>query len=728
MRLALLAMLLVGVLAGCNLEADVEEIGPGEASIPIPEQQGDLDHLKGKKPHNHPTGYVQPQLIQGNPSKPLASFPQSSVRVSALRGQALPEPKVELRLLLIAATEGENELITWRQILDRFGAAYDLLVATAEPDLVPARLIRADGTGRYQAIFLTTNNLSYDSGGGNYISAFSDGEWNVLWQYERDYTVRQVALYSFPDAFPEDYCTRLSAVTPVEDSLYPLSLTGNSYGLFAYLRTDVQIPLRFSYLYRATLEPTCAASNPTSAILRDASGAVLGVVSKSADGRERMAFYFSANPFFLYSPMLAPGILRWATRGLYLGEHQRFLNLDNDDFLNASSRRFADGTIDSTTGFRLSASDAVAASTMLSGFRQRWAGVVPANFTINLAYNGEGADLSAAYSCNSTVQSTDPLTSVARCLAPRFRWVNHSYSHLNMDKTLWAPYSVAKFEIEENLRVGRSMGFSVPARVLKPGELSGLGFFDPERTDPFISFGTPKDFGLEASNPEFLRAARDAGVRYVHSNFSVKSHKPPCHNCAIRHPLEPSLWLTPVRPNNIAYFVTDPAEEVSFYNYFYGPGGLFPFFSSNQNYNQIMDNEAEVALFDIISGSVYATYFHQTNMRQYAPGRSLMMDWLGAVMARYAQYYRAPVGNLGWNGSLSIGSYAEGRTLHQELLSGTRAVWNLTTGQVRLSASKTGRIFLSGATVGRNVALSGDRIGDISLAADQVLNFTVQPR
>ena len=87
-----------------------------------------------------------------------------------------------------------------------------------------------------------------------------------------------------------------------------------------------------------------------------------------------------------------------------------------------------------------------------------------------------------------------------------------------------------------NLTVAKKLGLTVNGNVLKTGEYSGLGVYNP---DPNNDIDPPTDFGLGASNTELLRAAKDLGVKYLHGNMSFTSHQPSCFNCSIVHPLEP---------------------------------------------------------------------------------------------------------------------------------------------------------------------------------------------
>ena len=137
---------------------------------------------------------------------PANVAPSDKAAVAAL---ALTPPKVALRALVVAVDATDWGVATWKPTLDRVGAAYDVLYTRTDP-LTAATLVRPDGVGRYNAILLTSSMLLYDAGGGSYVSGLDGTEWNMLWAYERDFGVRQAALYTSYGTWPEDYC--LSAV------------------------------------------------------------------------------------------------------------------------------------------------------------------------------------------------------------------------------------------------------------------------------------------------------------------------------------------------------------------------------------------------------------------------------------------------------------------------------------------------------------------------------------
>ena len=112
------------------------------------------------------------------------------------------------------------------------------------------------------------------------------------------------------------------------------------------------------------------------------------------------------------------------------------------------------------------------------------------------------------------------LTATTRCLRNNFRWINHTLTHPELNFT---DYATNVTEINQNLAIAAQLGLPVDRTVLKTGEYSGLGVYNP---DPNNDTDPPTDYGLGASNPELLRAAKDLGVQYLHGNMSFPSHQP----------------------------------------------------------------------------------------------------------------------------------------------------------------------------------------------------------
>ncbi|MEV6239639.1 hypothetical protein [Lentzea sp. NPDC051838] len=659
-------------------------------------------------------------LVRGDVARPKPPAPPKLRVVNGpLKPQVAPvaplaaTDRVALRPLVIALDQADFGLATWKAVLDRIGTPYDVLLARTE-QLTAARLQRPDGTGRHSAVLLTDNALLQPDGSGGYVSAFDAAEWQTLWNYERTYRVRQVSLYTSWGTFPEDYCLRPGLEGGVGGTGLQAGLTAAGRGQFDRLAAGATVPITFSYVYRSTLAPGCAAQ-PT----LTAGGYVLGVISTSADGRERAALTFSSNEFLPQTDMLGYGLVRWATRGVFVGELRHWINVDVDDWFNYTDHLYPDGHLETDPGFRLAGSDAASANAQQSSLRSGYPAA--AGFTLNLPYNGGDLTPSAPSQCSAT-GTPDALTSYSKCLAGSFRWVNHTVTHPEMNFT---DYATSRREIVDNLTIGRQAGLTVPTEVLKTPAYSGLGVYNPDPNAPDTE--PPTDFGLSASNPALLTAARDAGVRYLHGNMSFPSHRPACFNCGVRHPLQQELMVVPDWPTNIGYQVTTPAEETLLYNSLYGPNGRFPYHDHDLSYPELLSYESEVGLQHVMSGSVYSHTLHQGNLRQFSPGRSLTFDWLRAIVDRYSARFSVPLRNPTWP---ALASYVEARTSHFAEIRGADAVWDRSTNSVTRTGTSAGSLFLTGVThpTGTIDRYGADIITRLPVAVGATVTATAVPR
>jgi hypothetical protein len=633
--------------------------------------------------HKHPL--IRAEIARTKPpSAPRLPVPNAlaaespvaeNVKVKALT-------KVRLRVLVIASDAADFGLPTWKSILDKIGQPYDVMLARNQT-LTAGQLVNNDGTAKYNAILLTDSGLISRG-----TSAFDSTEWSVLWSYERANDVRQVALYSSYGTFPEDYCLRAGSEGPVTAPVQA-TLTTAGTQFFDYLKAGARIPIADSYLYRSRVAPGCGAQ-PLLTIGSD----VLGVTATTTDGRERAALTFSSNEYQVHTDLLGYGLLRWATRGVFVGEQRHWLNVDVDDWFNYTAHLYPDGRLETDPGFRLSGPEVSATHAQQNSIRDRYP--LADEFKLHIPYNGGLLYPNAPSRC-SAMNTPDPLTSFSRCESNNFRWVNHTLTHPTMDTT---PYAQNLAEIRDNWTVARNAGFVVPTEVLKTPAYSGLGVFSATPTDPLT------DHGLTASNPALLQAARDLGVKYLHGNMSFAGHQPPCFNCAIAHPLQPQISVVPDWPVNIGYQVTTPAEEAYLYNSLYGPGGEFPTHPRDLTYDELLALEAEVGLAHVLGGSVYSHTFHQGNAHHYAPGKSLLFDWIEEVVSQYSAFYRVPLKSPDW---VTLADYTKARAAHfTETRTGPDPVWDKLTNLVTVNADTTGSLFITGAGL---VTVPSERYG-----------------
>jgi hypothetical protein len=678
--------------------AGLPPIAPPTTSVPapLPRKSGSVGVQPGMTVGPQTSGSARPKAASPNLASPNAVAPNATAATS----------KVALRALVIAIDNTDFGLPTWTTTLDRVGAAYDVLSARTTP-LTAANLVRPDGVGRYDAILLTNASLLYQDNGG-YTSALDGTEWNTLWAYERDYGVRQAVLYGSNGTFPEDYCLSEVSEGSVTSNILNTSLTASGAQIFDYLKPTASIPLQQSYVYHNSVNAGCAATP-----VLTAGSDVLGVLSTSTDGRERLELTFTNNQYLLQSDLLVYGLFRWASRGLFLGEQKHYLNIDVDDWFNTADERAPDGTINSDPGWSMSAHDAYNAYLQQQTVRRQYP--LASQLKLGLAYNGGDADLTAGRICspNGTV---DQLTATTRCLANQFTWINHSLTHPKMNFT---DYATNYQEITQNLAVAQQLGLPVDTTVFKSPEYSGLGTYNPDVND---DVDPPTDFGLMASNPAMLQAAVDAGVKYLHGNMSFPSQVPSCFDCGIVHPMQPALMIVPDWPTNVAYFSTTPDEETSWYNYLYAPGGKFPFWPAPLTYPQAISAETDIALGHLTSGSIYTHTFHIANLRDYGGGKTLLFDWITSLLTKYSSYYNVPVLTPGWP---KIAQYAAGRNAHfAELSAGVDAVYDKAANTVTVTSPAAGTVTVSGARTAGFSTYGTDVSAPITLTAGVSTVFT----
>lgn len=638
-----------------------------------------------------------PALPRPPRPRPLANFP-GSVPVDPSLGPQAVGGKVALRLLVVGASPDDVGVAALEALLDQVGVPYETLIGSQET-LTWERLVDADGIGRFQGVLLTSNNLSYFDGMA-WQSAFDADEWNTLWSYEREYGVRQVSLYTYPSSWPEDYGIAFAGVHVTMSDALPASLTRDGQRAFDYLQRTARVPIRYAYTYLAAIDPA-STSFAVTPLFTDPSGNVLGVTSVSADGRERLALTFSNGRYLVHTELVGYGLLRWVTRGVFLGERSLYFMADVDDWFLPNDVWDVDTDTVLPEAYRLTARDVQALSRSQTDLRNRYRQAQ--EFTVNLAYNGIGANTAASASCNPNARSVDPLTSVSRCLRDSFRWLNHSYSHEYFD---FLSYDDSRFEIRENRQVATRLGIRQPNRVLITGDVSGLGWYNEDGEGP------KTDHGLGASNPQFLAAARSLNVNVVASNASVPSHAPDCWGCGVYHPLEPSILLVPRWPTNVFYMVMTPQQMADAYNAVYGPNGAAPYWDHDLSYEEILEAETEIALYHVLTFSPYPHFFHAANTYEYAPGRSILHDFLERLFARYADYYRLDLRSPDWS---ALANRVADRTSFMH--SRAAGVWDRSANTVTVTTPVGGTIFLTGARTGDVTLYGGEPTSRFTLPA-----------
>ncbi|MEZ4728935.1 MAG: hypothetical protein R3E79_17520 [Caldilineaceae bacterium] len=497
--------------------------------------------------------------------------------------------QIRLRLLVIAAERSDQNLQAITTLLDRIGIPYDRLIAT-ETTLTQEQLWQGNRSC-YQGVILTTGNLLYwNEEEDLWQSAFSLESWQLLWQYEARFGIRQLILYALGGS-PENYGIRLGELVSTVGVSLPLSFTAAGRQLFAYLHHDNPILVNSAPVYLA--EPLTEATTP---LLVTQNGQTVAAVCRCADGRETLALTMAHGPSLLHTLLLGYGLVTWVTRGIFLGARCIYLSIQIDDIFNQNYLWDPKVGAEGQTVYRLSGHDADAVVRWLDRTQQARNGE---QITLDFAFNGAGiiGDVAA-----------DDLATTLLHHQHHFRWINHGHTHLLLDH---ATYAESQKEIRDNHAVAVKLQ---------------LSHYEP--TDMV----TANVSGLE--NREFLCAASANGIRRLVSDTSKVGWDNPSPNTGIANPLQPDLLCIPRRPNNLFYDVSTPAEWASKYNQIYRS-----YWRRDLSVAEIVEQEAEMILRYLLNFDIDPLMFHQANLRAYDGIHSLLSHLIDKVLTKYNAFY-----------------------------------------------------------------------------------------
>lgn len=589
-----------------------------------------------------------------------------------------PKKPVSMKLLVLGADGTEPGYGAMKSFLDHMGVPYDARLATAG---LPALI--GSNKGNYQGIILTSGNLAiFDAAINGYRSALSAADWTSLDNYTRDYGVRTVSYYTFPEA---RYGIAYANGFGTSDTA-PGQLQINAAGapLFAYLNTANAVPVKFAWVYTATSAP---ATGETTTPIMTINGAITGVLHKKADGREYMALTFDNSQYLMHSLVLHYGIVNWVTQGVFLGNRKIYLTPQSDDlFLASDLFKYNDpacqpvgGAADPTNNrgancpaLRLTWTDF---NSLVAWQTRAQENPLYRNFRVTHAFNGYGTTADSGFGPN------DLLGVAATLQRARFFWVSHTYDHENLDcyqpvpnSGVCTPANAAQsfYEISENVKIANALKLpNDGASMVTPG-ISGL------------------------TNPAFLQTASANGIRYLVTDTSRPDGLPAIPNTGIANTLQPSILMIPRRATNIFYNANNPnlhtnGSELDEYNFLFGPNGYFriggpggpPFFTTEQSYAQILDREADAIVQYMMRGELYPTMYHQVNFDAYNGRNSLFTDLMDAVFAKYSRLSKLPVTSLQQS---AIGQLLQERMDY--LKAGVQGTWVPGTG---VQITSTGR-------------------------------------
>ncbi len=646
---------------------------------------------------------------------------------AASTGWGAPGTRVDLKVLVV--DDGGVSVSAIRTALQREGvpSVTVRLDDPARPQLIGSFLSDTVSTGpraKFQAVVLPDKSAQ----------GLSDAEIGALHDLGTRFGVRQLTAYTW--AHPGvglRYAENPGYVGTLDGMTATVTPAGSS--AFGYLRgsvplDDVDAKVSESYGYLAlpqsptaerSFQPMLTAPIPGSG---GQAGSLLGVLRDG--GREEMVATFNYGPDQQHFLLLSHGIVTWLTRGVHLGTFRQYFSVHVDDVFMSDNRWHTglnctvgadctaqtDANIDAfARPVRMTAADA--------GYLDTWQ--QSRGFYLDLAYNGYGSDQLTASGAR------DPLTDALVGRHPRYRWLNHTYTHRNLgcvqDHSVtpwrcvkdasgavqWRSKATIQDEISRNVAWAWRRGIKVDYRDLVTGEHSGL------RTSP----------QMPVDNPNLGPAMTAVGVAIVASDAS-------------RERTSRTIGTTrtiPRHPMNIFYNVGTAAEEVDEYNWLYtrradgGSGAcednpttttcIAPLDPVTGFRSHIVPQETRIALRHVLAGDPRPHYAHQSNVAE----DRILYPVVDAVLSAHRGLFAAntPIVNLRQLDASTAQNHQQTWQARQGsvmayLLGGVVTVTN--TGSSALAVPFTapaGTVTSSGATFGS--AYAGERSASARIAA-----------
>ena len=539
----------------------------------------------------------------------------------------------------------------------------------------------------YQGVMQVSGSLVYyNQATSNFPAGLTADEFATLWAFEAQFGIRSVSAFTYPTA---DY-----GLAPAGEGTLVTSLKWTAAGAAAFPYVNaagtIAVNSAASYDYRAT----ALADGATTPILTDQSGYVVGVIHTYANqgGRQILALTLNSAAYLLQGQVLGYGLVNWVTKGLFLGERHAILDPQTDDIFISDSvwqpSTVCGTAVDSPSlpEYRITGADLTAFVKWQTGVQNQ---ALTGAYVTEFPFNGEGT--TAAY--NSP--NVDTLTPVAKANQAKFKWVNHTYTHQNLDAVTAAQ---ARTEIQQNNQVASSFPMSTYSRanLIQP-DISGL------------------------TNPNFLSAAYSAGVRYLISDTS-RTGDPAVYgvNEGRYNALQPGILEIARYPVNLYFNVATPAQWLAEDNCIYPATAPFGHVSS---YAQLLDRESNNLLKYLLQGANRPLMFHQTNLTAYDGVHSLLGDLIDATLAKYRALVKVQVTSPTMN---AIGKLQADRMTYNAAVKTGALTASIVPGvSITLTSSKAVTVPVTGLTAaGYTVqTYAGQKISYITLAAGQTVTL-----
>ena len=480
---------------------------------------------------------------------------------------------IELKVLLIGADGTEAAFGDWKSLLTREGVPFTAMVAKDAGPLTAATFSDRPGHALYQAVVLSNDGLYYWNGSA-YVSALSPESWTALQAFESQFRIRQVTSVVYPQpqygleypTFAGDFGGETGQLTDAGKQAFP------------YLAGTVLYD-RGAYGYKA--KPL--AGSGFQALVQAADGSALVGVNTNPDGRQELVATVAQNQWMTQSQLLGHGTLNWVTRGVHLGMNRNYLSLHVDDAFNGDDRW-------DTAANVTSSNKSIAIVMSPADVDRAVAWEKASGLRLDLAFNGAAAPIHP------------DLAAALIAAKQRFGWINHTFTHLNLDTLDTATISA---EISQNIAFGKANRLPFDSTELVTGEHSGL------------------------NNPNVAQALADNGIAFTGSDASREAGQR----------LIGSTLTVPRHPTNIFYNVGTKAEQLDEYNYIYYEACVSGCLSAPATWDQYVANEVAIMFRHVALNDAYPHYVHVSNLAE----DGTLYPVIDAFLAKYRSLFTAAI-------------------------------------------------------------------------------------
>ena len=591
---------------------------------------------------------------------PSTSIPLNQVVTSLNPATGLPR---NMQVLVVSGDGQDLNLPIITQTLSYMGEPYQVYVEADNPGGLTSSFLGTTTQGNFQAIIVTTNT-----------AALSSAEWTTLAGYEAAFGVRQVTWFEVPTS--DDGYLMPATLVDLTGNTTSYSWTSQGAATFPYLNIPNGLNVQGVPAYLAP--PAGSSLVP---LLTDSSGDALMGVQTYPDGHQVLAVTFDNASYIPHSQVIAYGLVNWATGGLFLGARHVYLSPQIDDlFIPDNLWNPTTDVPDSGTPLRITGSDF---TTFLNWQSSQQA--LPTTSALRCNWPFVGVGTTQPYWDSGTY---DSLFNAVMANQTAFNFISHTYDHIGLDG---ATYSQALYEFTTNIQLAQSLGLSAfsPQNLVTPG-ISGL------------------------TTSATMQAAWDAGVRYVIRNPQMTGLANPTVNAGTYNLLQPGILEIPRNDGGIYDDVSTPAQWLSEFYYYAGPG-----YSTWQESDLLaMNGDRLVAL--MYAGDSWPWMFHECEVYAYDGQNSLVTDLLNQVLQMYNYYYALPVVSPTMD---VLGARIASRTAYNA--SGVTAT--LTPGQsIAITVTNAAPVPVTGLSAANSEIYGAQPISYFTLSAGQTLTIPLQ--